>query len=308
MSIGVIIPNSGILPTRLGIAAMAVEAEAAGAAGLWVSDHLLMVDEEITNYPYSADGRLTWDVKDDYFEALTTCSVIGAVTETAAVGTAVLVLPQRNPLQLAKEAATIDRLIGGRFILGVGAGWNGPEMKALGYSFADRGRRMDEDIRILQSSWSGEPPAFQGSFESVTPGVMLFPRPAQEYGVPVLSGGMAPAALRRAARSTGWLAIAFVQRWDPESLHVAMDLFKAETAHAHGSAFAVLKLHCSVEKMHDLAACAGEALAMGFAHVIVEVPWSEGIKPACDVLKSVISVTTQPVPEARWWTDRHQEG
>lgn len=301
MSIGVAIPNSGAIPSRLGIATMAVEAEAAGAQGLWVSDHLLMVDEDVTTYPYSEDGRLTWDVRDDYFESLTTCAVIGAATEKAAVGTAVLILPQRNPLQLAKEAATIDRLIGGRFILGVGAGWNRSEMEALGYSYAERGRRTDEHITILQSSWSGEPGPFDGSAASVPPGVMLYPTPKQEGGIPVLAGGMAPAALRRAARSGGWLAIAFVDRWDPEGLRAAMDSYRAEAASIAMPALAVLKLHCGPDRTAELASRAVEALEMGFTHVIVQVPWAAGLKPACEVLESVVSRAPMATQSTQWW-------
>src|SRR5258705_13710749 len=144
MRIGAIVPNDGPLPLRIGLGGMAEAAERAGAESVWVSDHLLMVDGPTSRYPYSADGQQTWSNEIDYFEALACCAYMAAVTHDCRIGTAVLVLPQRNVLELAKVAASIDQLSGGRLVLGVGAGWNAAEMEALGYDFADRGRRFDE--------------------------------------------------------------------------------------------------------------------------------------------------------------------
>jgi alkanesulfonate monooxygenase SsuD/methylene tetrahydromethanopterin reductase-like flavin-dependent oxidoreductase (luciferase family) len=127
MKVGVIIPNAGEEPSVLGIQRMAVEAENAGAQSLWVSDHLVFIDRPNHDYPFSADGVPSWDMTADYYEALTCCAAMASATERARIGTAVLVLPQRNAFEVAKTAATVDRLSGGRFELGVGAGWNRDE-------------------------------------------------------------------------------------------------------------------------------------------------------------------------------------
>ena len=103
MSIGCIIPNSGEVAARKNPIDMAKVAEAAGSRGLWVSDHLLMVDAFIDYYPYSDDGRLTWDVTDSYLETLACCAAMAAVTTTAVVGPAVMILPQRNVLQVRQR-------------------------------------------------------------------------------------------------------------------------------------------------------------------------------------------------------------
>src|SRR5262245_57105532 len=122
MKVGAIIPNAGREPSLHGIQEMALAAEEAGAESLWVSDHVVFLDRPTYDYPFSDDGVPTWDLTDDYYEALTSCAAMAAVTKSARIGTAVLVLPQRNVFEVAKTAATLDQLSGGRFDLGVGTG------------------------------------------------------------------------------------------------------------------------------------------------------------------------------------------
>src|SRR4051795_6842721 len=120
MRLGVFVSNEGEFAFRLGLGQMAEVAESAGAGGLSVSDHLLLFDEPTTEYPFSEDGAPTWDMTGDYYEALTCCATMAAATDRCRIGTAILVLPQRNVFEVAKMSATIDRLSGGRFALGVG--------------------------------------------------------------------------------------------------------------------------------------------------------------------------------------------
>jgi alkanesulfonate monooxygenase SsuD/methylene tetrahydromethanopterin reductase-like flavin-dependent oxidoreductase (luciferase family) len=112
----------GAIINTLSPATMARAAEEAGADGVWVEDHLLVVDEPIDYFPYSDDGRLPWNPAAGRLEALIACAFIGAATKHCRVGTAVLVLPQRPVLELAVMATTLDRMTGGRLVLGVGAG------------------------------------------------------------------------------------------------------------------------------------------------------------------------------------------
>ncbi|MDP5182499.1 TIGR03619 family F420-dependent LLM class oxidoreductase [Blastococcus sp. BMG 814] len=293
MRIGAILPTAGPLPLELGVVAMAQAAADAGAAGLWVGDHLVLPQQTVHNYPYSPDGRLAWDPERDYLEALTTCAYIaGAVQSGCTVGTAVLVLPQRNVLQTAKEVATIDRLTGGRLQLGLGAGWNDVEMAALGYRFATRGRRFDEMLVVLRDAWQGRTSGFKGTEIDVPASLGLFPRPAHPDGPPLLVGGNSPASLRRAAQlADGWLALAAVDTWDAEQLRTGIADLRAgwDAAGRPGDPRAVLKLHCPEVALPHLARRVAETAELGFDEVAVELPWHRGIDDAAGVLDGLTS-------------------
>src|SRR5215475_10782521 len=132
MRIGAKVPNSGPLPTERGIGAMAAELEQAGFDSLWVSDHVVMPAVIASRYPFAADGKATWPADTPYIDAMIALTAIAAATQQARIGTAVLVLPLRQPVVLAKQAASIDVLSGGRLDLGIGAGWLAEEFAALG--------------------------------------------------------------------------------------------------------------------------------------------------------------------------------
>ena len=123
LRIGAKLPNSGPLPLTLGIPAMARRLEEAGFASLWVSDHIVLPGSIDSRYPFAEDGRATWPTDTPYLDALVALALAAAATERATLGTAVLVLPLRQPVVFAKQAASIDVASGGRLRLGVGAGW-----------------------------------------------------------------------------------------------------------------------------------------------------------------------------------------
>lgn len=288
MSIGAVIPNSGEVAARLHPVDMARVAEAAGAEGLWLSDHLLMVDVPVDYYPYSDDGRLTWDVADDYLETLMCCAAIASATSRAVIGPAVLILPQRNVLQVAKEAATLDRLSHGRFVLGVGSGWNVPEMEALGYPFTGRTRRFEEQLAVLADAWSGRPAAFEGEQVTIPSGVVLHPTPANGREVPVLVGGMAAPALGRAARAGGWMAISAAHVWDSGAMAASMSSYRTWCAELGTTPRPVLKLHSDGASQNLVPGIVREALeTMGFIHVIVDPPWGVGTDAAAELIGSL---------------------
>jgi probable F420-dependent oxidoreductase len=293
VGIGAIVPNAGPAPSTIGLGAMAAAAERAGADSVWVSDHLLLVDEHTTEYPYSDDGVPTWNVDIDYYEALISCAVMAAATERARVGTAVLVLPQRNVLEVAKMAATLDRVSGGRLALGVGAGWSSREFEALGHRFETRGRRMDEMLQVMRACWSGRPPAFDGEEIAVPPDVVLQPTPAQPGGVPLLVGGMTKPARRRAARhGDGWLAIAFARTWDGDALRRRHEDVLAQRADAvPGAPFeSVLLLHSRPADADRVPELVAEAQAIGFGDVIVEPQWLAGVEQATELIRRAAAV------------------
>jgi probable F420-dependent oxidoreductase len=215
MRIGAKLPNSGPLAMEHGIPAMARTLEEAGFDSLWVSDHIVLPATIDSRYPFAADGKATWSTETPYFDAVVALALAAAVTERVRLGTAVLVLPQRNPVALAKQAASIDVASDGRLELGVGAGWLAEEFAALNVPFAKRGARMDEWIAILRECWTGRTSARSSEFYELPEGTLCLPAPGE---IPLLIGGHSPAALRRAHRNDGWLAQQDADKLDPTAL------------------------------------------------------------------------------------------
>jgi probable F420-dependent oxidoreductase len=188
--IGAKVPNSGPLPESLGIAAMARTLEEAGFDSLWVSDHIVMPAAIGSRYPFAADGRPTWSPETPYVDALIALALIAAATERVAIGSAVLVLPLRNPVELAKQAASIDVASGGRLELGVGAGWLRDEYERAGMPFdppAVRVDRLEESLQVLKGLLAGEAVMLTGKHYRID-GLETFPRPVQRPRPPILVG------------------------------------------------------------------------------------------------------------------------
>lgn len=290
MRVSAIIPNQGRVVTELGLNAMGEAAEVSGVSGLWLSDHLLMVDTDAREYPFSSDGRPPWALDTDYFEALTCCAFLLSATRTCRVGTAVLLAAQRHVLELAKVTATLDRLSGGRLNLGVGAGWSRSEMSALGFNPDTRGKRLDEMIDALRLCWSGRPEPQVGTEVTIPPNLLMFPTPVQRGGPPILVGGSSPAALRRAGQTgDGWLGITYVASFDSRDL---ADQVSAVRGFAGPRRFPesqlVLKLHSFPSETHQVVPLLGEVAALGFDEVIVDPPWALGIDEAKRFLRECV--------------------
>jgi probable F420-dependent oxidoreductase len=213
MRIGAKLPNSGPLSADIPGAAAALER--AGFDSLWVADHIVLPERIESRYPFAADGRATWPTDTPYVDALIALALAAAVTSTVRLGTAALVLPQRNPVQLAKQAASIDVASNGRLELGVGAGWLAEEFAALNVPFERRGARMDEWIAILRECWRGRTQSRASEFYDLPADTLCLPTPS---AIPILIGGHSPAALRRASRNDGWLAQQDADKLDPDAL------------------------------------------------------------------------------------------
>lgn len=195
MHIGVQLPHFGPLASAEGTVALAREAEQFGFDSVWVGDHLA--------YPPAYAERFGTV----FYEAVTTLTWVAAATRRVRVGTAVLVLPYRHPLVLARQLATLDVLSGGRLTVGVGAGWMAEEFAALGVPLAERGARTDEALHVLRLLWGADQACFAGRFYRFDE-VLATPRPIQRPGPPVWVGGNTPTARRRAARwGEAWLPI-----------------------------------------------------------------------------------------------------
>jgi probable F420-dependent oxidoreductase len=185
------------------IRAVAVAAEAAGFATLWSGEHVVLVDQPVSRYPYSADGRIAVPADADWLDPLLGLTFAAAVTSRITLGTGVLLLPEHNPVLVAKQAATLDVLSGGRLRLGIGVGWSAEEFAALGVPFARRGQRAAEYVAAMRTLWSQRVATFHGEFTSFE-AVRVNPKPVHGQ-IPVILGGNSDAALRRVASiGDGW--------------------------------------------------------------------------------------------------------
>ena len=178
-------------PERL--ARRARRAEEVGFESLWVGDHIALPADAPDNP--SREPRL---------EALVTLAHLAALTRRVRLAVGVIVLPQRQPVLLAKQLTSIDVLSGGRLVVGIGVGYLAPEFRALGVSLADRGARTDEYLAAMRALWDEPVPSFAGRFVSFAD-VIERPRPVQRPHPPIVVGGHSPAAHRRAVQAAnGW--------------------------------------------------------------------------------------------------------
>jgi len=176
------------------LAGRARRAEEAGFESIWVGDHVALPREARGD----TEARL---------DAVTALAYLAAVTTRVRLGFGVLVLPQRQPVLMAKQITSIDVLSGGRVIVGIGAGYVEPELRATGVPLAERGARTDEYLAAMRELWTSPEPTFDGRFVSFD-GVFQTPRPVQKPHPPVVVGGHSDAAMRRAVRSAnGWYGV-----------------------------------------------------------------------------------------------------
>src|SRR5213593_3181538 len=210
MEFGFSLPGRGPLASPDPILALATTAESLRFSSLFVTDHVVLpASMARSTYPYSTTGQLPGGAAQDYLEPLVTMGWLAHVTSRIRLGTSVLVVPYRNPVLVAKMLATIDRLSGGRVILGAGVGWLREEFEALAAPpFEARGAVTDEYLRLMRAAWTTDPVTFEGRYYSVR-AVHALPKPAQRRGIPIWIGGHTDAAVRRAATlGDGWHPIA----------------------------------------------------------------------------------------------------
>jgi probable F420-dependent oxidoreductase len=179
---------------------LAQAAEAAGFDSIWTVEHVIVPARYQSRYPYSPTGKMGSGLEDFPLpDPLIWLAYIASATRTIKLGTAILILPQRNPVVTAKAVATLDHLAGaGRVLLGIGVGWLAEEFATVGVPFEDRGARTDEYVAAMRALWAQERASFQGRFVSFDE-VFCRPRPAAGR-IPIVVGGDTPAAARRAGR------------------------------------------------------------------------------------------------------------
>lgn len=194
--------GSGGKPEVIG--AVAAAADEQGFTTLWCGEHVVLVDNPRSRYPYSADGRIAVPPDADWLDPMLALTFMAARTRWITLATGVLLLPEHNPLVVAKQAATLDVLSEGRFALGVGIGWSAEEFEALGVPFARRGARTTEYIAAMRRAWASDVASFFGEFVRFE-AVRVYPKPVRRRKIPVIIGGTTDTALRRAATiGDGW--------------------------------------------------------------------------------------------------------
>lgn len=198
MRYGMLFANALGFSSAEGAIEMSRAAEAAGFESVWTVEHTVFPDDYESTYPYDPSGKMAMKAHTPLPDPLIWLTWVAAHTEKLRIATGILILPQRNPLVLAKTLATMDDLSGGRLELGVGVGWLREEFEALGVPFGGRGRRTDEYIEAMRALWDGNHAEYSGEFVDFA-GVSVNPKPAHGR-VPIHIGGHTEAAARRAGR------------------------------------------------------------------------------------------------------------
>ncbi|MBY0399230.1 TIGR03619 family F420-dependent LLM class oxidoreductase [Myxococcota bacterium] len=184
----------------LGIAKIA---EDVGYEGVVLPDHVALPEKAASSYPYS---EYELDPRAPFLDPWPAIAAMAAVTTRLRFATYVYILPMRDPFSVAKSLATTAILSGGRVVLGLGVGWLAEEMEVLGHSFAGRGARSDEMIEIMRRLWRDGSAEYHGRYFDFER-VHAEPRPG--HPIPIWVGGHTEAAIRRAARSEGWMGLDF---------------------------------------------------------------------------------------------------
>ncbi len=199
MEFGVHLPQMGIHASRENLIRFAQEAERLGYHSGWVSDHIAWPQGIASKYPYTANGDFPAPNNMAWLDPLGTLIFVSAVTERLKLGTTVLILGYRPPVQTAKLIATLDAVSNGRTILGVGVGWMKEEFDALGMPFDHRGARADEQLDVFEALFTEPEPSNEGGRFYPFPALGFSPKPAQGH-VPIWVGGDTDPAFRRVAK------------------------------------------------------------------------------------------------------------
>lgn len=200
MKFGLFGINTGPCAAPEGAARVARAAEQAGFDSVWTGEHVVLPDPQQPPSPAPPQTPM--------LDPAVALSYLAAETERIKLATGIVILPQRNPLVLAKEMASVDVVSGGRLVLGVAAGYLHQEFAALGAPFHDRGSRTDESIDVIRALWTQPSPEYHGKHFSFG-GIDAHPRPVQSPHPAIVIGGHSPAALRRAVRrGNGWYGFA----------------------------------------------------------------------------------------------------
>ena len=204
MRLGVNFPNFGTDVPPKEAKAIVRRIEQAGLDTLWFSDHVIIPLQR--GSPYLTNRTGVSPLQESYwYESVSMMAFFAGATDRLRMAVSVIVLPQRNPVLLAKQLATIDNISGGRLTVGVGIGWMREEFQALAAPFEHRGARSDEYLQLMKALWTQDAPSFNGKYYTLAT-VNFLPKPAQKPHPPILIGGHSEAAKRRVMKhGDGWV-------------------------------------------------------------------------------------------------------
>jgi probable F420-dependent oxidoreductase len=267
MRFGINFVNGGELADPNAAIELAVLADELGFSTLWAADHLVIPVDFASRYPADPDGP-PFDHDFPFNEVLVHLAFLASVTRRIRLATGVMIIAQRNALEVAKAVATLDRLSGGRAVLGVGTGWLREEFDALGATFDDRIARTEESVEVLRRLWRAPGAEFHGRHFDFGP-VTCNPRPRAPRGVPIVIGGYAMATARRAGRIgdghyPGPASVSDVERYRAEI---------ERTAAEHGRDPAAIEtiVAAPYDRPLDVDLCCRYAAA-GVTEIIISVP------------------------------------
>ena len=222
----------GLVPINIGVAsaaqmiATAQAAEAAGFESVWTFEHVVVPVDYDSKYPYNDTGKMGAAPETPFVDPLIALTAIAAQTKTIRLATGVNIISQTNPLLLAKQAASLDFLSGGRFMLGAGIGWLREEFKAMGVPYERRGARFDDYMVAMKKVWAGDVVEHESDFLSWH-GFKSYPLPVQKPSIPIIMGGKAGKIYQRIARhGDGW----FIPPSPAEDLPGQLDQLRAACA------------------------------------------------------------------------------
>ncbi len=202
----------GLIPVNMGVEsvdqmiAIAQKAESVGVESVWTFEHVIVPVEYESKYPYNPTGKMGAPPETNMIDPLIALTAIAAHTSTLRLATGVNILPQTNPLYLAKQSASLDFVSGGRFMLGIGIGWLREEFDALGVPFERRGARFDDYVEAMKKVWAGDVVEHKSDFLNWS-GFKSYPVPIQKPGVPCIIGGSKGKVFERIAKhGDGWYA------------------------------------------------------------------------------------------------------
>lgn len=282
MKFGLRYCNTGAYVDAKRAVALAEAAEGAGFESMWTVEHTVVPAGYGSTYPYAEGGKMAGG--NDAIplpDPLIWMAYIAAATTRIKLATGIMILPQHNPVVVAKQVATLDHMSGGRVLLGIGVGWLKEEFEALGVPFEERGARTDEYMAVMRELWGADTPSFDGRFVKFRD-TYCRPQPVNKH-VPLIVGGHSPAAARRAGRLGDGF---FPARGAPA------DLFEIVRSSAKAAGRDPQAIEITVglpEKLEDIPALA----AMGVSRVLVPVSGMAGL---------AATITTPE--DALGWKDR----
>jgi probable F420-dependent oxidoreductase len=209
------------------VARLAKGMEDRGFHSAWLPDHIVLPTKIDSAYPYRDDGSFPVDPTIQGLEPFTLIAFMAAHTKSLRLGTGVCVLPQRNPALVAKQATDADVLSGGRLDFGIGVGWLAEEFEAMGESFARRGARSDDYIKVMKALWENDVSSYEGEFYTLAE-CYQYPKPTQKPHMPLYFGGESKAALRRVARYGHWYGVDVLPEDVPEKMVMLKEMCDRE--------------------------------------------------------------------------------